>query len=488
MPLTHVLITSYLRFIHLYSYSHCFFCFGKLFLSDLESGGAMKIESKKSKSWPKLAVKNWLSTKNSSEKFTSDYSVTGSATETRKSCSDQDSYILVPDNFSEGWLKHSTNGVKRSVHGEIKPSTITNPLNLRMFVGTWNVGGKSPNENLDLKNWLISTSPADIYVIGFQEIVPLNAGNVLGSENSGPAAKWLALIHQALNTSNNEIPNQKKRFSLVASKQMVGIFLCVWVRADYRNHVGNLKVSRVGTGIMGYLGNKGSISISMRLYQTTFCFVCTHLASGEKCGDELRRNLDIAEIIKRTKFSHSLGILEHELAAGYDEIHELLKNNNLKALLEKDQLRMEQNAGRIFEGWNEGSIYFAPTYKYLMNSDQYVAQTCKSKEKRRTPAWCDRILWKGEGLNQKMYVRGESKFSDHRPVYSLFTAQVDMTNKNLTRSASTTISRSCPLKPFTNSAALPSTCCAAAKVQAEEQIMLLATRTQSCIDSVSRFL
>jgi phosphatidylinositol-bisphosphatase len=48
---------------------------------------------------------------------------------------------------------------------------------------------------------------------------------------------------------------------------------------------------------------------------------------------------------------------------------------------------MEQKAGRIFEGWNEGSIYFAPTYKYLTNSDQYVAQTCKSKEKRRTPAW-----------------------------------------------------------------------------------------------------
>jgi hypothetical protein len=84
-----------------------------------------------------------------------------------------------------------------------------------------------------------------------------------------------------------------------------------------------------------------------------------------------------------------LGDLNYRLAAGYDEIHELLKNNNLKALLEKDQLRMEQNAGRIFEGWNEGSIYFAPTYKYLMNSDQYVAQTCKSKEKRRTPAWYD---------------------------------------------------------------------------------------------------
>ena len=51
------------------------------------------------------------------------------------------------------------------------------------------------------------------------------------------------------------------------------------------------------------------------------------------------------------------------------------------------QLKIEQRAGRVFQGWEEGKIYFAPTYKYYINSDNYVAQTEKSKEKRRTPAW-----------------------------------------------------------------------------------------------------
>ncbi|KAM3378912.1 hypothetical protein P3S68_011325 [Capsicum galapagoense] len=36
----------------------------------------------------------------------------------------------------------------------------------RMFVGTWNVGGKSPHQELDLGDWLNSTAPADIYVLG----------------------------------------------------------------------------------------------------------------------------------------------------------------------------------------------------------------------------------------------------------------------------------------------------------------------------------
>lgn len=43
---------------------------------------------------------------------------------------------------------------------------------------------------------------------------------------------------------------------MVASKQMVGIFLTIWVRSELRNDVKNIKVSCVGRGLMGYLGNK----------------------------------------------------------------------------------------------------------------------------------------------------------------------------------------------------------------------------------------
>ncbi|KAJ0045760.1 hypothetical protein Pint_03691 [Pistacia integerrima] len=68
-----------------------------------------------------------------------------------------------------------------------------------VFVATWNVAGRSPPSNLSLEDWLHASPPADIYVLGFQEIVPLNAGNVLGAEDNGPAKKWLALIRRTLN-------------------------------------------------------------------------------------------------------------------------------------------------------------------------------------------------------------------------------------------------------------------------------------------------
>jgi hypothetical protein len=47
-------------------------------------------------------------------------------------------------------------------------------------------------------------------------------------------------------------------YSLIASKQMVGIFLSVWARKELVPHIGHLRVSSVGRGIMGCLGNKVS--------------------------------------------------------------------------------------------------------------------------------------------------------------------------------------------------------------------------------------
>ncbi|WOL16251.1 type I inositol polyphosphate 5-phosphatase 8 [Canna indica] len=422
--------------------------------------------------------------------------------------------------------------------------------NLRMFVGTWNVGGRAPHGGLNLRDWLISTpsSPADIYVLGFQEIVPLNAGNVLGLEDNTPAYQWLSLIRQALNGEESKstcTPNQFQKprvsfsdllsmeldleenedeltsantttscsgqespefflesmaatggsgaYRLAASKQMVGIFLCVWVRASFLPAISRLQVSCVGRGLMGYMGNKGSISISMSLQQTTFCFICTHLASGEKDGDEVRRNSDVMEILKRTKFLQSphspQTILQHEKVIWLGDLnyrldsttgsnaHELLQENNWQSLLEKDQLRIEQRAGRVFAGWEEGKIYFPPTYKYLFNSDVYAVNPAKPREKRRAPAWCDRILWRGNGMKQKFYVRGESRFSDHRPVHSLF--RVELNDGRFDRqvaAAKELKAAGAPTGDQSRSCSLPASSCG--KVQAEE--LLLVTNKIRC--------
>ncbi|CAI0465868.1 unnamed protein product [Linum tenue] len=548
--------------------------------------------STKSKfSWSKKMVRKWFNIKSKNEEFQADDVYGGGEVEYRPSFSEREP-STIKKSKTEKFTKNTD--PTRRARMNLDHPRIIDVQNHSIFVATWNVAGRSPTSNLSLEDWLHASPPADIYVLGFQEIVPLNAGNVLGAEDNGPAKKWLALIRKTLNNlpgtsgSNNgggyytpspipepivemdadfegssrqknpsfyarrsfqtpsswrmendpsiPQPRLERRFSvcdrvifghrpsdydqssrwgshrpsdysrwgssdddnglgdspstvlyspmsssyaassedghrrpgghsrycLVASKQMVGVFLTIWVRSELRDHVKNMKVSCVGRGLMGYLGNKGSISVSMSLHQTTFCFICSHLTSGQKEGDELRRNADVMEILKKTRFprvnsecsdakspetilEHDrviwLGDLNYRIALTYRSAKALVEMQNWRALLENDQLRIEQRRGRVFRGWREGKIYFPPTYKYSTNSDRYAGDDMHPKEKRRTPAWCDRILWHGEGLQQLSYVRGESRFSDHRPVYGIFWAEVESTHDRLKKSTSYSSSR-----------------------------------------------
>ncbi|KAL2553552.1 type IV inositol polyphosphate 5-phosphatase 9-like [Forsythia ovata] len=113
----------------------------------------------------------------------------------------------------------------------------------------------------------------------FQEIVPLNAGNILGSENSNISTKWNALIKEALNkrmaiegrlqnTDGGETPrvhplmmhnstnSSASDFQCIISKQMVGIYITIWVRNALRGYISYPSVSCVGCGLLGCLGNK----------------------------------------------------------------------------------------------------------------------------------------------------------------------------------------------------------------------------------------
>lgn len=236
---------------------------------------------------------------------------------------------------------------------------------------------------------------------------------------------------------------QKRRSSYVRiiSKQMVGIFLTIWVRRNLRRHIQNLNVSTVGVGAMGYIGNKGSISVSMSIYQTLFCVVCTHLTSGERDTDLVKRNADVHEILRRTHFNSHTGIglpkkiLDHEriiwlgdlnyrINLSYEKTKELILKKEWSKLIDSDQLIKEFRKGRTFDGWSEGSIRFPPTYKYEINSDKYVGEDPKAG--RRTPAWCDRILSFGKGMRLLSYRRTEFKLSDHRPVTAMYMVEVEV--------------------------------------------------------------
>ncbi|XP_027334964.1 type I inositol polyphosphate 5-phosphatase 2-like isoform X4 [Abrus precatorius] len=556
--------------------------------------------------WPSIVMKKWLNIKPKVYDFSEDEVDTETESED-DACSLKDSRMGVREDnnplrtqsiFPSQTSDASCKGYKMR-HRRGKSETLRvqyiNTKEVRVTIGTWNVAGRLPPKDLEIEGWLCTEEPADIYIIGFQEVVPLNAGNVLGAEDNTPIRKWEAIIRRTLNKSSEpeskhksysapsspvlrasasadvlvdskdvntlemmneeylatfdndeleqqevksiigigkslqlrkiyddidlqtifdwperpldaipdansnpklrrvlsssdrigfnwtentlkygggmkrshhssgnlgllwkeqqvmpeevidtlddlsdmlsdeeddaffELPNDNDngmgcmkshpKYVRIVSKQMVGIYVSVWVQRRLRRHINNLKVSPVGVGLMGYMGNKD--------------------------GAEIRRNSDVHEILRRTCFSSVFDTDQPQTIPSHDqifwfgdlnyrinmmdgEVRKLVAQKKWDELMNYDQLSNELRGGHVFDGWKEGLINFPPTYKYEFNSDKYIGENLKEGEKKRSPAWCDRILWLGKGIKQLEYRRAENKLSDHRPISSIFSIDVEV--------------------------------------------------------------
>uniref|UniRef100_A0A672GYM3 Synaptojanin-1 n=1 Tax=Salarias fasciatus TaxID=181472 RepID=A0A672GYM3_SALFA len=346
----------------------------------------------------------------------------------------------------------------------------TRPKRIRVCVGTWNVnGGKQFRSiafrNQTLNDWLLDApkkaghpefqdskaNPIDIFAIGFEEMVELNAGNIVSASTTNQKL-WAAELQKNISRDH--------KYVLLASEQLVGVCLFVFIRPQHAPFIRDVAVDTVKTGMGGATGNKGGVAIRLLFHTTSICFVCSHFAAGQSQVKE--RNDDYNEITRRLSFpmgrllySHDYvfwcGDFNYRISMPNEEVKDLIKQQNWDALTAGDQLLDQKNAGLIFRNFIEGKLDFAPTYKYDLFSEDY-----DTSEKCRTPAWTDRILWKrrkwnfdktAEEMNVvgaaatpgeceedpdnpwspgtlKYYGRAELKTSDHRPVVAVMDVDI----------------------------------------------------------------
>lgn len=307
---------------------------------------------------------------------------------------------------------------------EQREASYTHNISLNVFIGTWNVNGVPPS--IGLADWLaVDKDPPDFYALGFQELDLATETYIF---NATPKEEeWrnavLGGVHPAA------------RYKEVACIRLVGMLLLVLVQEKHVNEVRNIRTHVVPTGLMNMLGNKGGVSVRMDLYNTSICFVNCHLAAHVE--EYERRNEDYDCICEKTVFGannhgsppkyikdhdhiYFFGDLNYRIQSPDLDIRYLASVNDFKKLLSLDQLNLQREVGRVFKGYNEGNITFRPTFKYDLNTDSW-----DSSEKKRQPAWCDRILWAGEGIKQTLYRSHMSlKISDHKPVSAFYNAQI----------------------------------------------------------------
>lgn len=278
-----------------------------------------------------------------------------------------------------------------------------------LMIVTWNVGGFEPIKGVDFSKDLLNVennANPDLVVFGFQEIVDLKSiKNVVVPNNEKLILTWHNFLLSQLKYKF------KENYIFIFYKNLVGILMLIFAKETMKNRITKMEYDSVKCGVMNKLGNKGAIIIRFRIDDTSLCFTNCHLEAGHKKMNE--RVININDIHNKAFQSEGVGKKKEEKIENMDykflfgdmnfrinlsnadvrqtlEAYEYAVSKNdvitafelLKPLLEKDQLNLSKISSEILDRYQEGSIMFAPTYKYDVDTNIY-----DTSKKQRIPAW-----------------------------------------------------------------------------------------------------
>ncbi|XP_017602018.1 PREDICTED: phosphatidylinositol 4,5-bisphosphate 5-phosphatase A isoform X7 [Corvus brachyrhynchos] len=257
----------------------------------------------------------------------------------------------------------------------------------------------------------------------------------------------------------------------VSTVRMQGVILLVFAKYYHLPFLQDIQTDCTRTGLGGYWGNKGGVSVRLSIFGHMVCFLNCHLPAHLEKAEQ--RKEDFATILHMQQFEGPVanGILDHDLVFWFGDLNFRIESldicfvkyaidsNVLSQLWEKDQpigqegpwlsclwgeegtaesqLNIAKSTWPVLRGFQEGPLNFPPTFKFDVGTNKY-----DSSAKKRKPAWTDRILWKikppskgwGTGghrpsqgvlsVSQLCYCSHmEYTVSDHKPVAAIFAVQ-----------------------------------------------------------------
>ncbi|KAM6156332.1 phosphatidylinositol 4,5-bisphosphate 5-phosphatase A isoform 3-T3 [Rhynchocyon petersi] len=308
----------------------------------------------------------------------------------------------------------------------------------RITVVTWNVGTAMPPDDVTSLLHLgggDNSDGSDMIAIGLQEV------NSMINKRLKDALftdQWSELFMDALGPFN---------FVLVSTVRMQGVILLLFSKYYHLPFLRDVQTDCTRTGLGGYWGNKGGVSVRLSAFGHMLCFLNCHLPAHMDKAEQRKDNFQTILSLQQFQGPGAHGILDHDLVFWFGDLNFRIESydlhfvklaidsNQFHQLWGKDQLNMAKNTWPILKGFQEGPLNFAPTFKFDVGTNKY-----DTSAKKRKPAWTDRILWKvkapGGGpspsgreshrlqVTQHSYrSHMEYTVSDHKPVAAQFVLQ-----------------------------------------------------------------
>ncbi|EAN34387.2 Polyphosphatidylinositol phosphatase [Theileria parva strain Muguga] len=294
---------------------------------------------------------------------------------------------------------------------------------LKVWYGSWNIGAHVVEVDDNLLNWIeLDTLECDLYIFSFQEFVELNFINIAtGRRDENKEYEFERLIENMFSISTDQ------KYYKVSSIAMTGLYLVIYAKLSLKPYITNVLITNVKTGLNLNIGNKGCVGIRFRIFDHYMSFLNLHLNFGKNLN--IGRIELIDYILKNSFKEYNKSVLEDDvfvlggdfnfqIQLEKDVVLKHLKRLEFAKLFHYDEFNMAKMIGiPSLKYLNEPKIQFLPTYKYKDGTKYYTT--------KRSPAWCDRIIYGGK-LNEKKkvhvlnYKRNDNLImSDHRPISSI---------------------------------------------------------------------
>eukprot|EP00889_Picochlorum_renovo_P000771 jgi/Picre1/27801/NNA_000765.t1 len=367
-------------------------------------------------------------------------------------------YTLAADGSISGWSVEQGPRIHESCWKEFKAlgAPCFSRASLGVLAVTWNCGESRPSPSSPFFRWISeNSSDKSLIVISLQEVEMGGTSVAIAVAKETLSAKSQergnANAQFWVNTTSASLGRHWYHVSL---RQLSGMIVMVFARTDISKDLGAVHTSAVACGILGVGGNKGAVAVQLTLFRHHFAFICSHFAAHQHAVDV--RNANYYTVLKDLNFKTVQSIFEEDddetdyvdenmpslqeesaieddvfstqsggakdstpsppnnseneflryvdgvfwmgdfnyrIDGNYEQVCELIAARELHPLLLCDQLKREHTSGRVFKGFEEPEIAFPPTYKFDKGATGELAYD--SSEKRRIPAWCDRIMYRG---------------------------------------------------------------------------------------------
>jgi len=102
----------------------------------------------------------------------------------------------------------------------------------------------------------------------------------------------------------------------------------------------------------------------------------------------------------------------------------LVDQEQIKEMVELDQLSLLRKSMEVLQGFSEGDITFAPTFKFIEGTNNYCLR------ESRVPSYTDRVLYKHKPKSDQILIlenydsNNLLKESDHKPVFAQFSCKI----------------------------------------------------------------